>query len=340
MRSHGPKFSHAVHLLAVVSLVGCNLFSEQHASFDDPVSTHDVGRDSPRTPDAQALLDVTTSDLAHSDVVDAPDLASDDVAVVHDLSDLGTDAAPDVDADTDPEGCAAALALSPIIYWPLDGLDEQLQYPNIGTAEAGSLTPLGVPMPVPGVHGQGVALDGVDDALLFDHSVVWKLSDGSISLWFQAAGLPNSPTEWAAMLSKDALGYGEGGHIIIFADGAGAVTVRLQDTTASYDAKSANDVVKIGDWHHVVATFGAQGMRLYIDGALLGTDSYQDGLYNGDGSIYNTEPGAIGAGTDLSNVGQHTPISRWLKGSIDEVLVFNRALTAVEVADLYSGCGP
>jgi hypothetical protein len=78
-----------------------------------------------------------------------------------------------------------------------------------------------------------------------------------------------------------------------------------------------------GAWQHVAATFedGADEIRIYIDGTL---DSVTNGV---------TDTPDIG---DQPLVfGQRGDSNFYYNGGIDEVMVWNRALTALEIADIY-----
>lgn len=113
-------------------------------------------------------------------------------------------------------------------------------------------------------------------------------------------------------------------HVYLGADGklrfgVSPNVARVVTTPAAY-----ND----GRWHHVVATLGAAGMRLYVDGALRAerADTTSAGSYPGywrigGDSLAATWPGAAG-----QNV----------IGDIDDVAIYGRALTQAEVATHYS----
>lgn len=88
---------------------------------------------------------------------------------------------------------------------------------------------------------------------------------------------------------------------------------------------SRSPVVADGRWHHVVATLGYSGMRLYVDGVQVDarTDTRRGGNYFGywrlGGDTLAGWPGATG-------------VDRYLRGSIDEVAVYNYELSADAVA--------
>ncbi|MFT2818185.1 LamG-like jellyroll fold domain-containing protein [Leifsonia sp. A12D58] len=79
-------------------------------------------------------------------------------------------------------------------------------------------------------------------------------------------------------------------------------------------------------WHHVVGTQGADGMKLYLDGALIGanpTTSNQqfDGYWRAGGGNINGWPAQ--------------PSSGYFAGSIDEVAIYSTALPASAIATHY-----
>lgn len=86
------------------------------------------------------------------------------------------------------------------------------------------------------------------------------------------------------------------------------------------------DAVTDGRWHHVMATMSTtDGMRLYLDGALVGTNSntvlqsYRGYWRIGHDTIASTWPGA--------------PSSAWFAGDLDGVGIHSRVLSAEEAAE-------
>src|SRR3989344_891174 len=86
---------------------------------------------------------------------------------------------------------------------------------------------------------------------------------------------------------------------------------------------------QINMWHHVVGTAQNGGqMRLYVDGGEVGTAIFGVGTLWTDGNRY------IVGGQSLPGCCQY------FKGDIDEVLVYNRVLSATEIADHYRAGPP
>ncbi|QTE28895.1 LamG-like jellyroll fold domain-containing protein [Pengzhenrongella sicca] len=95
--------------------------------------------------------------------------------------------------------------------------------------------------------------------------------------------------------------------------------VRAITTPSSY-----ND----GQWHHVVATLGTAGMRLYVDGVLAAerTDTTSAGQYTGYWRIGGDTLAADWPGAGGQN----------FAGDVDDVAIYGRALAPSEVATHYS----
>ncbi|QIK65377.1 PKD domain-containing protein [Nocardioides sp. HDW12B] len=83
-------------------------------------------------------------------------------------------------------------------------------------------------------------------------------------------------------------------------------------------------------WHHVVATQGPLGMRLYVDGVLAGSDPT---------ATNEAFTGYWRVGGDSLAGWASRPSSDYLAGSIDEVAFYDRPLSAGQVGSHYSAGG-
>lgn len=89
-----------------------------------------------------------------------------------------------------------------------------------------------------------------------------------------------------------------------------------------------------GQWHHVVATQGSGGMRLYVDGVLVGQNTVTgNGTYNGTwhvgGDNLNGYPNAGSGSTQ-----------RYFDGQLDETAVYYHALSASAVSSHFAAAAP
>lgn len=88
--------------------------------------------------------------------------------------------------------------------------------------------------------------------------------------------------------------------------------------TGVSEPSAANTLVK-GTWHAVCSTFKVKGMtRVYVDGKMV----VEDGARNGDICKTGTRPIRIGSRED----------GQFLSAAVDEARVYDRELTAAEVA--------
>jgi len=92
---------------------------------------------------------------------------------------------------------------------------------------------------------------------------------------------------------------------------------------------SASDSMFVNDnsWHHVVSTFNGTLNKLYIDGDLI---SYSASATD---SIYYNSDGIIAFGRDGNNSSPNTAL---FQGLIDDIGIWNRALTQQEITNLYN----
>jgi hypothetical protein len=79
-----------------------------------------------------------------------------------------------------------------------------------------------------------------------------------------------------------------------------------------------------GQWHYAVVTYDGSAIRLYIDGSQVATKSTSGATPDNTG----TQPLRIGANS--------LALNQYFTGSIDEVRVWNRAVTSSEVSSQYN----
>jgi hypothetical protein len=78
----------------------------------------------------------------------------------------------------------------------------------------------------------------------------------------------------------------------------------------------------IGTWIHITTVYNGASIKLYYNGQPAGTNG--------------TKTGTITNSTGLLNIGALQPGSGFFNGKIDEVRIYNRALSAAEVGQLYN----
>jgi hypothetical protein len=94
--------------------------------------------------------------------------------------------------------------------------------------------------------------------------------------------------------------------------------VRVNPTTSTTDrAVRGTASLPVNTWSHIATTYDGANQRFYVNGVLVGTTP-------GAGSI-TVSNGSIRIGGDASSTGE------FFHGLIDEVRLYNRALSAAEI---------
>jgi hypothetical protein len=161
---------------------------------------------------------------------------------------------------------------------------------------------------VAGKVGQAYSFDGNGDAVAVGNPVALQLQNLTIEAWIR-----RGTTTAGGVL----FGYGNGGYALgLQTDGHPFLTqVGISQVTASF-------VVGDTNWHHVAMTKTGTNVVFYLDGDVFPAASSFGSVFQ-----FNT-PAAIGArGDDFSS---------GFLGSIDELSIFNRALSSTEVQALYN----
>lgn len=230
----------------------------------------------------------------------------------------------------------AVLAKNPIGYWRLGDTGGSSAVDAAGGNDGnyhGNYS-LGNPGPFAGQGDSDGALDtwnGGHGYVEIAHSADYLLSEGTYALWFYDDGHIG---DQAGLFSKDSSGYDTGGHLSMYTRSDGRVELRMQSTSASYTVSSDAGSFNLNEWVHVAFTFGANGMQLYLDGQLVDNNSYTGGMTG------NYEPIALGASTVQSGNGTIHNLTGKFSGLLDEFSIFDTALSASDIQDLYTGTVP
>lgn len=223
---------------------------------------------------------------------------------------------------------------NPTAYWRLGEDSGPNAFDQVGTLDGTYHGGVGL--------GEAGAVEG-DSAARFwtrgpgyveiPHSDDLLLDSGTITFWFQDTG----SIRMSGLLSKDSNGYDTGGHLTIFTESQG-LSVRLQSTNASYSVQS--DPFALDQWYRAAFTFGSGGMNLYLDGLLVDSDDYTGGLGGTSGGAGNFEPLVLGANSWNSGNQMAGPLRDYYSGLLDEVAIFDYALTPDEVQALHGPAVP
>jgi hypothetical protein len=196
---------------------------------------------------------------------------------------------------------SAAVCLDPppgmVSWWPGDGHALDIIGPNHGTLQNGASF-------APGKVDQAFSFDGVDDLVGASGTGIDDLQQLTIDAWVKHNSLPPRMIQRYVTLigEKAVLRYDEGLHFYMKIDG-------------SLHHILVNDVLQDEFFHHLAGIYDGSFMRLYSDGVEVGSLEVS---------------GAVGSGTGVV-LGDGEPFF----GLLDEVEIYDRALSALEIQAIY-----
>jgi hypothetical protein len=174
------------------------------------------------------------------------------------------------------------------------------------------------------VWQEGRQFDGRSQNVVVPHDPKWLLGQGVVVVDFTADRLKGIQ----GLISKDAKGYLDGGHLVIWLDEGGAVVARMQDKTSEHFVQSPAQAVKTGVPTRLALAFGPGGMKLYLAGKMVGSNDYQGGLQG------NQEPLVIGARDWASSPRAADNLDAFFAGTIRTVALYDHALDGPAIAAL------
>lgn len=161
--------------------------------------------------------------------------------------------------------------------------------------------------------------DGVDDLIDFgDVDILDNAPEATISIWIRYS---NHTDFYDPFIAKGPIAAGNPYHIN--RSSSEIIGASFQGTGGASAAETSNQADD-GNWHHVVATFKNKEVKIYIDNILS----------------------SIPAGSDCTNIkNDSNPLTLgfnqgptrqfWYEGDIDEVRIYNRALSETEIQTLF-----
>jgi hypothetical protein len=198
-----------------------------------------------------------------------------------------------------------------ISYYKLDETSGTTAYDSLGVNNGFNN---GATINVAGKINTAYDFDGSNDYVLMDsafQSGSW--SEVSVSAWFyQDSRSDFSPIIYSRGSKTGYLSFLESDDSFFGFSVAGDVNDRV---------KVASSTLNIGEWIHAVGTYDGTTMRLYINGL----------------NVANRTVSSTINFTGTSYIGYDPAIStRKFNGKIDEVAIWNRALTNSEISLLYN----
>lgn len=204
----------------------------------------------------------------------------------------------------------------PVAYWKFDegsGTTASDFYnSNPGTLING-------PTWTTGISGGAINFDGVNDFVKIAHNSSLDLTgDTTISAWIK-----KDTNSGADVIVGKGNCYGTVCPYGMRSSGSGEINFDQNNGGSGQDTLSSNTTLSLGAWHHVAIVRSGSNRSIYLDGVLSAGPTAQSRLPSLSGDSFT-----IGTGDESF------PTDAPFDGVIDEVRIYNRALSGSEISSL------
>lgn len=172
-----------------------------------------------------------------------------------------------------------------------------------------------------GHNGRGLMFDGVDDGVVVPFSATIQPAQISIEAWINWNGDFDGTQQRIVEQSRADASYTQANYAMtIQPSGTVQIEMRLRDTGENaVEMFETGVVLSTYEWTHLVATYDGQTITVYRNGVNVGQHAAQGELrYN------ETAHGDLG-------IGNQSARNRAYHGLLDDVRLYNRALSPTEV---------
>jgi hypothetical protein len=210
------------------------------------------------------------------------------------------------------------------LYWPLDDESGTSATDESTNNNTGTLT--NGPTWTTGQIGSAVDFDGSDDYVTVADTAVHDVADSvhfTLTGWFNRDTFTTDDT---IVAKRNGIASGDTGYIVYLDDSTDKVTFEASDGTDEYQIESLSTFTASG-WNHFALVWddnGASQSKIYINGTVESATT--TGTFANVNGLANTVAFRIGSESDAGNP---------FDGKLDEVRLYNRALSADEVSQLY-----
>ena len=217
-----------------------------------------------------------------------------------------------------------------ISWWKFEGnaYDSILESGNDGEVVGATYNPSG------GHDGNGAyEFDGMGDYIrVAESDFEGSNQQGTVAAWIKTSD--NSHITWLSSADESSIDY-----FISFSlldAGSGDLRAGLQDSDDGGFYQHGNTTINDGEWHHVVISSDSNLYKIYVDGVENSITS-QGGGNGNDGAWFADIPNRDNL---IMGALKRSSEANFWNGSIDDVMIFGKALSATEVGEIYDYVAP
>jgi fibronectin type 3 domain-containing protein len=181
-----------------------------------------------------------------------------------------------------------------------------------GNANTGSIT--GASWNTTGKYGSSLTFNGTSHVVLIPNSASLNLSSGmTLEAWVYPT---TSQTGWRAIIQRETDAY-----VLHSSSSFGAMRPTAGGTfSGAFDHLNVPSAIPVNAWSHLALTWDGSTIRLHVNG-VEGASKARTGTLQG-----------TAAGAGAVRIGNNVPYAENFLGRIDEVRIYNRALSTTEIA--------
>lgn len=212
-------------------------------------------------------------------------------------------------------GAIAAPDAGLVGYWPFDeGIGSVASdYSTSASAGVGTLTT--GPVWATGKYGGALYFNGTSSYVsVADSSALLPSSAITMAYWARRDGPGNT------LGNSIEVAKGNGNYLGVCYSGSNSAIFSLVTPTQVYSTSSI-PCAAYGEWHHYAGTYNGSVNNIYIDGVAVATTSDTGAIVDTAGNL---------------NIGRFDGGNYNFNGLLDDVRIYNRALSNTEIAALYA----
>jgi hypothetical protein len=171
-----------------------------------------------------------------------------------------------------------------------------------------------------GVENAAYFFNGIDNLITIEDNTQLRLSSVSLLLWVSFSDLP---TNQRNLISKPVGTWNSDSYVFWYQNNG--MSAHIGNIEGAGLFSHCNWIPELEQWYFMAFTYDedSQIQTIYIDAAEM-VSEYTEPMIGWD-----EHPVMIGAESDIEE------LMYWHYGKIDDILIFNRALDAQEISDLY-----
>ena len=232
------------------------------------------------------------------------------------LSVDAVDAGGNRSTQTTATGTTAACSAPPqqqnglVAAYSFDGGSGATLADTSGNGNGGTIS--GASWTTAGKNGGALSFDGVNDLVTVADASSLDLTTGmTLEAWVR----PTASTSWRTVVTKEQpnnLVYG----LFANSDAAHPSGIVSIGSRVVQDIVRGSAALPASTWTHLATTYNGSETRLYVNGSLVATRAVTGAMPNSNQPL---------------QIGGNRVWKEWLQGQIDDVRVYNRALSATEL---------